>query len=133
MLELVVRVALERDGGGEIALADPALRDLVADRLARQDLERVEMEVDRVRIPGQVDQLPDLVLAEHREEGRRVLEVCGDDAVPGGFAAVAHRHERPVVRVGRRRELPHRQHVRLVLHLSFDERDRTPTRAGQGR
>src|SRR6185437_14518232 len=121
MLELVVSVALESDGGGEIALADRALRDLVADRSARQDLERVEMEVDRVRIPGQVDQLPDLVLAEHREKRGRVLEVRGDRAVAGGLLTVADGDERSGVIVAGVSELPQGKHDGPVVDLSFDE------------
>jgi hypothetical protein len=46
-----------------------------------------EMDVDRV-VSGQVDQLPDFVLAEHREERRRVFEAGSDDAVVGRLAAV---------------------------------------------
>jgi hypothetical protein len=52
VVELVVRVTLERDRRGEVALADASVRDLVADRPAGQDLERVEVEVDRVAIAG---------------------------------------------------------------------------------
>ena len=77
--------------GGEVAVSDAAFGDLVADRASREDLERVEVEVDRVRVAGEVDQLPDLVLAEHREERRRVLEVGGDGAVAGGLLAVGDR------------------------------------------
>src|SRR4029077_12473650 len=78
--EVVVRVALERDLRCEVAVLDAAFGDLVPDRAAREDLERVEVEMDRVRIAGEVDELPDLVHAEHREEGRPVLEMRGDGA-----------------------------------------------------
>jgi hypothetical protein len=49
MVELVVQIAFERDCRGEVALANAAVRDLVADWPAREDLERVEVEVDRMR------------------------------------------------------------------------------------
>jgi hypothetical protein len=67
----------------------------VADRPAGEDLKRVEVEVNRVGVAGQVDQLPDLVLAEHRKERRRVLEVGGDDAVAGDVIVVPE--ERPAL------------------------------------
>ena len=51
-------------------------------------------------VAGQVDQLPDLVLPEHREEGRRVLEVGRHDAVAHGFAASVTVRRGAVVRVG---------------------------------
>jgi hypothetical protein len=101
-------------------------------RPARQDLERVEVEVDRVGVAGEVDHLPDLVLAQHREERGRVLEVGGGDAVARRLLAVRDGHQRPFVVLGGRRQLPHGQHVRLALHLPLDERDRTPPRAGEG-
>src|SRR5215831_21313247 len=41
VVELVLRVALERDGRGKVAFADAAVRDVVVDWPPRQDLERV--------------------------------------------------------------------------------------------
>jgi hypothetical protein len=58
--------------------------------------------------------------------------VGGDDAVAGGFAAVYDAYPRPAVGVGSDRELPHRQHVRLVVGLALDERDRPAARAREG-
>jgi hypothetical protein len=38
---------------------------LVADAASREDLERVEVDVDRVRVTGEIDQLPDLIPVEY--------------------------------------------------------------------
>src|SRR4051794_37183757 len=46
VLELVAGAAAERDGGGEVEVADAVLRDLVRNRPAAEDLERVEVQVD---------------------------------------------------------------------------------------
>ena len=72
VVEFVVRVAFERDGGGEGEVFDAVAGNLVADGPAGQDLERVEVDVDGVGVVGEVDQLPDLKPAEDREECRGV-------------------------------------------------------------
>ena len=114
-----------------VEVFDAVVGDLVADRASREDLERVEVEVDRVRVLGEVDEPPDLVLAEHREEGRGVLEVGGDGAVAGGLLAFGDGDERSGVVVGGDRELAHGEHVGLAVELPLDERDRAARRAGQ--
>ena len=48
--ELVVGVAVEGDGGGEGEVFDAVAGDLVADGAAGEDLERVEVDVDGVRV-----------------------------------------------------------------------------------
>jgi hypothetical protein len=63
----VVRVAFERDCGGDGAVFDAVFGDLVADGASREDLERVEVDVNGVRVAGEIDQLPDLIPAEDRE------------------------------------------------------------------
>jgi len=63
----VVRLASERDCGGDGAVFDAVLGDLVADGASREDLERVEVDVNGVRVAGEIDQLPDLIPAEDRE------------------------------------------------------------------
>jgi hypothetical protein len=50
VVEVVLGGALERDGGSEIAVPDAIFRDLVPDRVSRENLERVEVEVDRVGV-----------------------------------------------------------------------------------
>jgi hypothetical protein len=59
--------------------------------LAVVDLEGVEVAVDGVSVFGQVDESPDLGLAEHREEGGGVPEAYGDGPPPrfAGFVVVA--------------------------------------------
>src|SRR5207237_4092771 len=69
VVELVVRVALDRDGRGEVSVADAAVGYLVPNRAARQDLERIEMDVDRVGVPGPVDHLSAFVVGHDRKEG----------------------------------------------------------------
>jgi len=56
--------------------------DLDDGGLAVEDLEGVEVDVDGVSVFGQVDESPDLGLAEHREEGGDVLEAYGDGPPP---------------------------------------------------
>ena len=67
VVELVVRVAFERDGGGDGEVFDAVAGDLVADGAPRQDLERVEVDVNGVGVVGEIDQLPDLIPAEDRK------------------------------------------------------------------
>src|SRR5262249_33503137 len=55
VVELVIGVAFEGDGSGELAVADAVRGDGGADRASREDLERVEVQVDRVRVAGEVD------------------------------------------------------------------------------
>ena len=43
--------------------------------------------MDRVGVGSEVDELPHLILAEHWEEGRGILEVGGDDPVTRGLLA----------------------------------------------
>lgn len=68
--EFVAGVAFERDCGGDGELFDAVFGDLVADGAPGEDLERVEVDVDRVGVVGETDQLPDLIEVEYREEGR---------------------------------------------------------------
>ncbi len=63
----VVRLASERDCGGDGAVFDAVFGDLVADGASREDLERVEVDVNGVRVAGEIDQLPDLIPAEDRK------------------------------------------------------------------
>ena len=99
--ELVVGVAFERDCGGDGEVFDAVVGDLVADGAPGEDLERVEVDVDGVGVAGEVDQLPDLVPAQDREECRGVLEVGGGGAVAGGLLTVGDGDDRPgVVVVG---------------------------------
>src|SRR5437660_4286942 len=90
------------------------------------------MEMDRVRVAREVDDLPDLVLAERRKEGGGVLEVRGDRAVADRLLAFAESEERSAVVVARDLELAHGEHVWLVVELSLDERDRAAHCGGQG-
>src|SRR6476646_8849800 len=60
-----------------------SLGDRDGDRMSREDLEGIQVDVQRMRVARQVDELPDLVVAQHREEGDGVLEVAGDRAVAG--------------------------------------------------
>ena len=105
------------------------------DRAAPQDVKGLEVEVDRVGVAAEVDQLPHLPSAEHREERRRVLKmachraqarhrlvVLVDDGDHGRIGAVL---------VGRLGQLAHGQHVRHVLELLLDERDGTPDGASE--
>ena len=60
---------------------DPAVGLLDGRRVTVEDLERVEVEVDRMSVAGEVDEPPDLGLVQHREEGGGVLE-AGRDRAP---------------------------------------------------
>ena len=65
MLELVVRAAFEPDRGGDLDVFNTVWGDLVADRASRDDLKRVEMDVDRVSVAAQVSwQLNQAINAE---------------------------------------------------------------------
>jgi len=97
VVEFVVGVAFERDGGSEDEVFDAMAGDLVADGAAGQDLERVEVDVDGVRVVGEIDQLPDLIPVQDREECRRVLEVGGGSAVAGGLPIVGDGDDGPGV------------------------------------
>jgi hypothetical protein len=54
VIELVVRVAFERGCGGDGEVFDAVFGDLVADGASREDLERVEVDVDGVRVVGEI-------------------------------------------------------------------------------
>jgi hypothetical protein len=47
VVELVAGVALESDRRGEVAFTDSGVGNVVADRVSGEDLERVEVEVER--------------------------------------------------------------------------------------
>ncbi len=94
------------------------------------------MDVDRVGVAGEVDQLPYLPPAEHREECRRVLEVDGRGAQAGQCLAVLADdgdHGRLGVAVGRYGEVPQRHHVRPAVEFLLGERDGAPDRAAEVR
>ena len=73
MAEFVAGVAFERDCGGDGEVFDAVVGDLVADGAPGEDLEWVEVDANGVRVVGEIDQLPDLIPAQDREEGRGVL------------------------------------------------------------
>jgi hypothetical protein len=102
-----------------------------------EDLERVEMEVDRMGVAGEVDEPPDLGSVQHREEGGRVFE-AGSDSAPScdAFLTVGLRlyeRDRWLVRSRVENEFAHREHRRRAVHLGlvFDQRDRPDHRAGE--
>ena len=102
-----------------------------------EDLERVEVDVDRVGVAGEVDQPPDLRLMERREEGGGVLEASSDRA-PASEPLLTVRlrfHERDEGLGGGwvGGQLAHGQHGRCAfdLGLLFDERDRADDGAGE--
>src|SRR6266487_2999787 len=111
VVEFVVRVAFERDCGGDGEVFDAVFGDLVADGAPGEDLERVAVDVNRVRVDSEVDQLPDLIAAEYREECRGVLEVGGGGAVAGGLPTVGDGDDRPGVVVVGDYELAHGERV----------------------
>ena len=59
---------------------DPAVGDLNGGPPSIEHLERVEVDVDRVSVLGEVDEAPDLRSMERREERGGVLEARGDRA-----------------------------------------------------
>jgi hypothetical protein len=50
VIQIIGWAPFELDRGGEVAILDAPLRDLVADRMPSEDLERVEMKMDRVSV-----------------------------------------------------------------------------------
>ena len=116
---------------------DPVLGLLDRRRVPVEDLERVEVEVDRMRVAGEVDEPPDLGSVQHREEGGGVLEARRDRApARDAFLTVRLRlDERDDGLVGAwvEDELAHGQHRRRALDLGllFDERDRADDGAGE--
>src|SRR6266699_3207991 len=131
VVELVAGVAFERDGGGNGEVFDAMVGDLVADGASGEDLERVEVDVDGVGVVGEVDQLPDLIPVEYREECCGVLEVGGGGAVAGGLLIVGDGDDGPGVVVAGDHEFPHGEHVGFAFEFALDERDRAAWRAGQ--
>src|SRR5712672_4108703 len=129
--QLVAGVAFDRDRGGDGDVFDAVVGDLVADGAPGEDLERVEVDVDGVGVAGEIDQLPDLIPAEYREEGRGVFEVGGGDAVAGGLLTVGDGDDRPDVVVVGDHELAHGEHAGFTFELALDQRDRAAGRAGQ--
>src|SRR5262249_1983681 len=119
------------DCGGDGDVVDAVFGDVVADGAAREDLERVEGDVDGGGVAGEIDQLPDLIPAKYREEGRGVLGVGGGGAVGGGPLAVGDGDHRPGVVVAGDHELAHGEHVGFAVEFAFDERDRAAWGAGQ--
>ena len=111
--------------------------DLHDDGNAVEDLEGVEVDVDRVGVLGQVDEPPDLGLVEHGEERGGILEAGGDGApARDALRTVRSRfHERDegLVRARVGRQLPHGQHGRPARDrgLLFHEGDRTDDGTGQ--
>ncbi len=121
----------ERDRSSDHQVFDAPFGDLVADRASRQDLKRVEVDVDRVGVACQVYELPDLVVAEHRKEGRHVLEVRSNGAIPRCHVIVGDGQQTGAVRILYPCELAHGEHVRLAFELALDERNRPASRACQ--
>src|SRR5579864_8658337 len=111
VVELVFRVAVERDCGGDGEVFNAVVGDVEADGASGEDLERVEVDVDGVRVVGEVDQLPDLIPVEHWEECRGVLEVGGGGAVAGGLLTVGDGDGGPGVVVAGDHELAHGEHA----------------------
>ena len=115
----------------------PSVGLLDGGRVSVEDLERVEVEVDRMGVAGEVDEPPDLGSVEHREERGGVLE-AGRDRAPArdAFLAVALRldeRDDGLVGAGVGDELAHGQHRRRAfdLGLLLDERDRADDGAGE--
>lgn len=54
VIQIIGWVPFELDRGGEVAILDASLGDLVADRMPSEDLERVEMKMDRMGVSGQL-------------------------------------------------------------------------------
>src|SRR5256884_9501611 len=85
-----------------------------------EDVEGLQVDVDRVGVAGEVDQLPYLPPAEHREECRRVLEVDGRGAQAGQGLAVLADDGGPGrlgVAVGRYGGVPPRPHRRPAVEF----------------
>src|SRR5690349_7105238 len=104
VVELVAGVAGQAYGRGRVAVADPVAGGGDRDGAAAEDVEGLQVDVDRVGVFGEVDQLPYLPPAEHREERRRILEVDGRGAQAGQYLAVRiddGDHGRAGVAVGR--------------------------------
>src|SRR6266446_7194268 len=134
--EFVAGVAGQAHGRGRVAVADPVAGDGDRDRAPGEDVEGLQVDVDRVGVAGEVDQLPYLPPAEHREECRRVLEVDGRGAQAGQCLAVLADdgdHGRAGVAAGRYGEFPHRHHVRPAVEFLLGERDGAPDCAAEVR
>ena len=110
-----------------VAVVDDRPSGTVADRMPSEHLERVEVDVHGVRVAGQVDQLPDLVLPEDREEGRGVLEVAGDRAIARDLRRRRWGHD--VTRlVGRRRRSTSSRIVSMLASPSSSRSTRATAR-----
>ena len=108
--------------------------DLVADGASSEDLKRVQVDVDGVCVAGEIDQLPDLIPAQDREECRGVLEMGGDGSVAYGLlivGAVGDGDHGPVWSSTGDHEFAHGEHVGFAFEFALDERDGAAWRVGQ--
>jgi len=79
----------EAHGGARAAGRDPVLGLVDRRRVPVENLEGIEVKVDRVGVAGEVDEPPDLGSVQYREEGGRVFEAGSDRAPPcDAFPAV---------------------------------------------
>src|SRR5258708_7468732 len=89
------------------------------------------MDVDRVRVAGEIYELPELILVEYRKEGGGILEVGGDGVVAGGLLPRSEGNGRCGMAVWGDGQFAHGEHVGFAVELPLDQGNGASRRAGQ--